>query len=151
MKRIILLTSVVLLAAFTITSCVKNTNVNFDEGYWLSQERGEVVYSDPYCAYYVVETNYGYTVIRSWGNNRPYEGSMLYGNFGTIGTRDFYYRAEGVLIPGEVVEYDLTYADAQYAIEYYCPYGKAEKIRQSTEFTNKTARPAKTPSGTGNQ
>jgi hypothetical protein len=152
MKRIILLSSLVILTAFVFVGCSRNdAPVNYDENYWLSQERGEVVYSDPYCSYYVVETYYGYTIIRSWGGYLPYEGSIMYGNFGNYGTRDFYNRSSGMIIPGEVVEYDLSYIDAQYAIEYYCPYSKGEKIKETPTMDNKATRPAPSQGSTGNQ
>jgi hypothetical protein len=153
MKKILLLSSVVLVAGLFLAGCSRNdAPVNYDENYWLSQERGEVVYSDPYCSYYVVETYYGYTIIRSWGSYRPYEGSIMYGNFGNYGTRDFYNRSSGIIIPGEVVEYDLSYVDAQYAIEYYCPYAKASRIKESATSNNKATRPVTQPgSGTGNE
>ena len=149
MKKIFLLSTLALVTAFILSSCSRNdTPVNYDENYWLSQERGEVVYSDPYCSYYVVETYYGYTIIRTWGSYMPYEGSIMYGNFGNYGTRDFYNRSAGIIVPGEVVEYDLTYIDAQYAIEYYCPLAKAAKIKQSSTSENKATRP--TAPATGN-
>jgi hypothetical protein len=122
MKKIILLSTVLVLAAVAFNSCTKSTVVVSNENYWLTQERGDVVYSDSYCGYYVVETNFGYTVIRSTASSyRPYEGSVVYGNFGAYGTRDFYNYSSGIVVRGEVVEYDLSYADAQYAIDYYCP------------------------------
>lgn len=153
MKRIILLSSLALFTTFVISSCVRNNvPVNIDENYWLSQERGEVVYSDPYCSYYVVETYYGYTIIRSWGSYRPFEGSILYGNFGNYGVRDFYNYSNRSIVSGEIVEYDLSYIDAQYAIEYYCPYAKAAKIKESATSQNKATRPAApTPNQPGNQ
>lgn len=144
MKRILLLSPVVLLAAFFLSGCIRNdVPVNVNENYWLSKERGEVVYSDPYCSYYVVETYYGYTIIRAWGGYKPYEGSLLYGDFGYYGSRQFYDRSTRTLISGEVVEYDLSYVDAQYAIEYYCPYAKGAQIRESTTSGNKATRPAR--------
>ena len=151
MKKIILISSLVLLSAVIISSCSRNPPINHDENYWLTQERGDVVYSDPYCSYYVVETYYGYTVMRSWGNYLPYEGSVMYGNFGNYGTRDFYNRSSGYVVPAEVVEYDLSYADAQYAIEYYCPYAKAGKIKESATSTSKAKRPAAQPTEPANQ
>lgn len=150
MKRIALLSSVVLLTALFIVGCTRSTPVGYDENYWLTQERGEVVYSDPYCDYYVVETYYGYTIIRTWGSNQPYEGSIMYGNFGNYGTRNFYNRSGGIVISGEVVEYDLTYIDAQYAIEYYCPYAKS-KIKESATANNKATRPAQPNNQSGNE
>lgn len=145
MKRLILLSPVIMMTVLLLNSCARNAPSNVDENYWLTQERGEVVYSDPYCSYYVVETYYGYTIIRTWGNYQPYEGSLVYGRFGTYGTHNFYDRSRGIVITGEIVEYDLSYVDAQYAIEYYCPYAKAEKIKQSSTSDNKATRPTDQP------
>lgn len=147
MKKIILLSSVVLLITVLISSCVKTVNVNSNENYWLSQERGDVVYSDSYCGYYVVETAYGYTIIRTVSGYRPYEGDIMYGNFGSYGIRDFYNYSNGVVIRGDVVEYDLSYTDAQYEIGYYCPYAKANgsKIKESATALSKINRPAAQP------
>jgi hypothetical protein len=142
MKKIILLSSVVLLTAVFLSSCVKTVNRNFDEGYWLNQERADVVYSDSYCGYYVVETAYGYTVIHSLGG-RPYEGDVMYGNFGGYGSRDFYNYSAGTIIRGDVVEYDLSYFEAQNAVDYYCPYAKTNgggRIKQSATSENKIKR-----------
>ena len=142
MKKIILLSSVVLIAAVFISSCVRNVDRNTNENYWLSQEQGNIVYSDSYCGYYVVETAYGYTVIHSFGN-RPYEGDIVYGDFGGYGTRDFYNYSAGIIIRGEVVDYDLSYIEAQYAVDYYCPYAKTNgggKIKQSATSENKIKR-----------
>jgi hypothetical protein len=43
----------ILVVASGITGCYKRDVRGFDEGYWLSKERGEVVYSDNYCNYYI--------------------------------------------------------------------------------------------------
>jgi hypothetical protein len=43
----------------------------FNEGYWLSRQRGEVVYSSSSCPYYVIQTNFGYTVAASL-NSKPF-------------------------------------------------------------------------------
>lgn len=145
MKKIILLSSVVFFSALALSSCIKSVNVGTNENYWLSKERGDVVYSDSYCNYYVVETAYGYTIIRNVGNSyRPYEGSILYGDFGAYGTRDFYNYSTGVIVRGEVVETDLSYVDAQYAVDYYCPYAKTSgaKIMKSAAANNKMTRVA---------
>jgi hypothetical protein len=127
MKRIFTLSTIVLAVSLIFSGCIKDTYYNggFNEGYWLAKERGEVVYSDNYCNYYVVETFNGYTIIRTYGNYKPYEGSVVYGNFSYAGTRDIYNRTSGVVFTGTVTDYWLTYNEAQNALDYYCPlYGK---------------------------
>lgn len=127
--------------AVLFTGCIRGTTVIDDtEGYWLSQERGDVVFRDSNCGYYVVETNYGYTIIRSMNGNRPYEGNVLYGNFGLPGVRNYYNYSNGVLLTGDAVEVDLSYSEAQLAIEYYCPYMVGFKIKQSAASTQKQDR-----------
>ena len=121
MKRIFTLSLVTIAIAAFFTGCYKDTGY-VDESYWLSKERGEVVHSDPYCQYYVVETVYGYSVLRSFGGYKPYEGSVVYGNFSSVGTRDYYNRTTGLVYSAEVKEYWLTYLEAQDAIDYYCYY-----------------------------
>ena len=129
----------VMVAIFT-AGCIKE-GIGVNENYWLSQERGEVVFTDTYCSYYVVETGYGYTIIRSSGNyHPPYEGSIIYGDFGRNGSGEFYNRSAGMVISGTVVDHDLSYADAQYAVVYYCPYAKGSKIKQSSSDTIKASR-----------
>lgn len=136
-----------ILAAFAVvlfTSCRKEAVVVYDDSsYWLSQERGWVVYSNNACGYYVVETNYGYTIIRNLDGLRTYENDVMYGNFGAFGIRSFYNYTADVVTRGDVVEYDLTYNEAQAAIDYYCPYGKANglKITQSATAQGKISRP----------
>lgn len=126
MKKIFTLSALTLLAAVMLNSCVKNSHYNsFDEAYWLSKERGEVVYSDTYCSYYVVETHFGFTVIQSYGS-KPYEGDILYGNFSSRGMRDIYNRSTGYVFSGSVTDYWLTYSEAQDALDYYCPLNKAK-------------------------
>ena len=51
-------------------------------------------------------------------------------------------RSTGYIILGEVVEFDLSYTDAQLAVEYYCPYAKGSKIKESTSAANKVKREA---------
>ena len=137
MKKIILLSSVVLLAAIFISSCTRHVDRNTDENYWLSKERADVVYSDSYCGYYVVETAYGYTVLHNTAGTRPYEGDIMY-----YGVKDFYNYSAGTIIRAEVIEYDLSYVDAQYAVDYYCPNGKVagKKIKASATMQNKAKR-----------
>jgi hypothetical protein len=129
--------AIALLAGFTLTSCVRDQLPDNNENYWLSQERGEVVYSDSYCNYYVVETYNGYTIVRAWGNYKPYEGAMVYGNFSNGGPRDFYNRSSGVIFSGTVTDYWLDYYEAQDALDYYCPLG-AKGIKR--EFKKSTIR-----------
>jgi hypothetical protein len=117
MKKIFTLVLPVLLISFLFTSCVKQAP--FDDSYWLSKERGEVIYSSPTCAYYVVETYNGYSVIRAV-DSRPYEGDIVYGDFSQYGIVDVYNRSRGILMTADVRDYWLTYYGAQDAIDYYC-------------------------------
>jgi hypothetical protein len=43
-----------------------------------------------------------------------------------------------------VIEYDLSYIDAQYAVDYYCPNGKVagKKIKESSTSQSKVKRVA---------
>ena len=143
MKKIFTYSIVAVLAAVLFTSCTKERVYN-DNAYWLSQERGDVVYSSNNCGYYVVETSYGYTVIQNLDGLRTYDGDVMYGNFGGYGSRDFYNYTANVITRGTVVEYDLSYSAAQDAIDYYCPYGKAAalKIRESNNVKSTTPRAA---------
>ena len=50
--------------------------------------------------------------------------SIVYGNFSATGTRDFYNRSSGIVYTGTVTDYWMSYVDAQYALDYYCPVGK---------------------------
>lgn len=135
MKRIFTLSVSFLLTVVLLTSCIRESFPNDNEEYWLSKEMGEVVYSDSYCNYYVVETFYGYTIIRSYGGYKPYEGSIVYGNFSSAGTKDIYNRSSGIIFTGTVTDYWLSYTDAQYALDYCCPvYGKG----QTREFKKST-------------
>jgi hypothetical protein len=138
MKKIFTLGFFVALSAIFLAGCVKEDVVyHNDEDYWLSQERGEVVYSDNYCDYLVVETYNGYTVIRSYGSYKPYEGSIVYGNFSGAGSRDMYDRSYGVIFSGTVTDYWLTYGEAQDAVDYYCPFGKESKTSSTSNFRKK--------------
>jgi hypothetical protein len=144
MKKIFTLPVLAFVAAILFTAgCVKDRVGGFNENYWLSQERGDVVYSDSYCSYIAVETNYGYTIIRATGSSRPYEGDVVYGNFAVTGYHDYYNRTDGRVFSGQAVEADIDYVDAQYAIDYYCPYGRGttNMIKKSENALNKTERP----------
>jgi hypothetical protein len=132
MKKILTLSFITALAALLFTGCYKSYGDVNNEDSWLNKERGEVVYSDPYCSYYVIETPYGYNVLRSSGSYRPYEGSEVYGNFSNYGYREFYNRSSGHVFTAEVVEYWLSYFEAQDAINYYCPYAN-KTIKQPAD------------------
>lgn len=144
MKKIFTYSVLAALTVFLFTSCRKDRVIYDDHSYWLSQERGDVVYSNNACGFYVVETNYGYTIIQNLDGLRTYDGDIMYGDFGGYGTRGFYNYSADVVTRGNVVEYDLTYNQAQVAIDYYCPYGKAggSKIRESATAQNKIPRTA---------
>ncbi|MEO7924905.1 MAG: hypothetical protein ABIR30_14575 [Chitinophagaceae bacterium] len=125
MKRIFTLSAVVLTIALFLSSCVRDSIPPNNENYWLSKEQGEVVYSDSYCNYFVVETYYGYTIVRAYGTYKPYEGAVVYGNFSSQGTKDMYDYTSRYVFTGTVTDYWLSYAEAQDAMDYYCPlYGK---------------------------
>ena len=128
MKKIFTLSVVAFIATIFLASCVKDSGHygGINEGYWLSKERGEVVYSDSYCNYFVVETINGYNVIRSYGGYKPFEQSIVYGDLSYQGTREFYNRSTGVVFTATVTDYWLTYAEAQDALDYYCPVGKGQ-------------------------
>jgi len=142
MKKIFTYSIVTAFVAVLFTSCVKDTVVYDNSSYWLSQERGDVVYSSNSCGFYVVETNYGYTIVQNLDGLRTYEGDVLYGNFGGYGTRDFYNYTADVVTRGNVVEYDLSYNAALDAMDYYCPLGRANglKMKQSTTSQSKISR-----------
>ncbi len=119
MKRFFTLSIIAAVVAVLLTACVQDRQ-EIDENYWLTKERGVVVYSGSSCPYYVVETGNGYTVLKAWGNNKPYEGAVLYGDFSRYGVNDFYNRSNGLILTAEVKDYWLSYFDAQLALEYYC-------------------------------
>ena len=121
MKKLFTLSALALVTAFLFIGCTKERFTTVDESYWLSKERGEVVYSDSYCNYYIVQANSGYTVVRSYGGYKPLEGSILYGDFSYAGTGDIYNRSSGVIFTGYVVDYWLSYSEAQDDLDYYCP------------------------------
>ena len=127
MKKIFTLSAPVVIGmlAFTLflSSCVKNSIPSNNESYWLSKEQGEVVYSDTYCSYFVVETYNGFNIVKAFSNYKPLEGSIVYGNFSNRGTRDMYNYSTGVVFTGTVTDYWLSYVEAQDALDFYCPYG----------------------------
>lgn len=142
MKKIFTYSIAAALLAVLFTSCVKDRVVYDDRAYWLSQERGDVVYSNNSCGYYVVETNYGYTIVQNLDGLRTYDGDVMYGNFGGYGTRDFYNYSADLITRGAVMEYDLSYNGALDAIDYYCPLSRANgfNIKQSATSQSKIKR-----------
>ena len=148
MKRIFTLSSLIIVAVVFFSGCVKNQLSDNNENYWLSQEKGEVIYSDSYCSYYVVETYNGFNIIRAYGNYKPYEGAILYGNFSNNGTRDFYNYSTGAVFTGTVTDYWLDYYEAQDALDYYCPfYGKTEGTSVKREFRKAVTKFNPSPTG----
>lgn len=129
MKKFFTLSVFAFIASIFLASCVKEGYYGINENYWLSKERGKVVYSDSYCNYYVVETNNGYTIIRMYGGYKPYEGSIVYGDLSFLGTHEIYNRSAGITFNGTVTDYWLSYNEAQDALDYYCPLpgGKGQK------------------------
>ena len=142
MKKIFTCSIAAVLMALLFTSCAKERVVYDNSSYWLSQERGDVIYSNNYCGDYVVETNYGYTIIQNLDGLRTYEGDVMYGDFGGYGTRDFYNYTADLVTSGNVVDYDLTYNEALDAIDYYCPAGRVSglKLKQSATSQSKMKR-----------
>lgn len=142
MKKMFTYSIAAVLVAILFTSCVKDRVVYDNRPSWLSQERGDVVFSNNACRLYVVETKYGYTIIQNLDGLRTYKGEVMYGNFGGNGTRDFFNYTANIVTRGNVVEYDLTYNEALDAIDYYCPLGNTSglKMKQSATSQSKISR-----------
>jgi len=144
MKRIFTRSVPILIGIVSLTlflsSCVKNSIPPNNENYWLSKEQGEVVYSDTYCSYFVVETYYGFNIVKTYSGYKPFEGSIVYGNFSSPGTRDMYNYSTDVVFTGTVTDFWLTYTEAQDALDFYCPYaGKnADGSAKKREFKKAT-------------
>ena len=123
MKKIFTISSVLLLAVLIFSGCSKRSyhdGGGDDQSYWLSKENGVVVYSDTYCPYYVLETYNGYTIVRATAGPTPYEGDEIYGNLSSRGYKDLYNYSDNSIIRGEITDYWLSYADAQYLIDNLC-------------------------------
>ena|SRR5689334_1040583 len=133
MKKAFTISSLLIVAVLIFAGCTKR-DVVVNDDYWLSKERGEVVYSDSYCEYFVIESASGYTVVRSYSGYKPFEGSIVYGDFSYRGTFDFYNRSTGVVFTGTVTDYWLTYAEAQDALDYYCPMYLDGKTSSKSAF-----------------
>ncbi|MEO5563977.1 MAG: hypothetical protein ABIR18_11095 [Chitinophagaceae bacterium] len=133
MKKIVTISSVLILTIALLAGCSRRgSNYNDGEDYWLSKESGIVVYSDDYCPYYVIETRSGYTVVESLNGYAPYEDHVIYGDLSRAGTMDLYDRSRGTIIRGDVVDYWLTYSEAQYMIDNLCYTGYKSSGTDST-------------------
>jgi hypothetical protein len=142
MKKIFTLSSLAVLLAVVIASCTRSSrgDYGYDEDYYLSKERGVVVFSDSYCPYYVVETEFGYTVIESVSGYTPYEGSIIYGDLSGIGLRDLYNYSSRTVTRGDVIDYWLSYYDAQYLIDNMC-YADYKGQKKQITKTNGVGHP----------
>jgi hypothetical protein len=143
MKKIFTCSILATLILVVFAGCAKE-KIYDDHSSWLSQERGEVVYSSNSCGFYVVHTDYGYTIIQNLDGLRTYSTDVMYGDFGGYGKRNFYNFTADVITRGNIVEYDLGYYEAQDAIDYYCPFGKSQglKITQNDPASVKTPETA---------
>jgi len=98
-----------------------------NESVWLTKERGIVVASDFGCDYFVVQTNRGYTVLRSWGGISPFSGSTIYGDLSNWGVKTLYNRSEGRLINADVRDFWLGYFQAMDQVQWSCGNGFSSK------------------------
>ena len=145
MKKIFTISTLLVLLAVVIAGCSKRSyDYGYDDtDYWLRKESGIVVYSDNYCPYYVIETNNGYTVVRATGY-QPYEGDEIYGDLSRRGVKDMYNYTDNSITRGEVTDYWLSYADAQYVIDNLCytysKTGEKKVIRQNVPKNEKRTK-----------
>lgn len=144
MKKIFTLSATFLLAVVLLISCTKqDVIVTNNESYWLNQEEGEVVYSDPSCSYWVVETYNGFNVVRSNSGTKPLEGDLIYGNLSSRGPRDLYNYSGRYVFGATITDHWLTYEEALDILDYYCPYygraGEAQTrvFKQATKIQKK--------------
>lgn len=129
MKKIFTISALLALTVTILASCTKRSGgYNEDErDYWMRKESGVVVYSDTYCPYYVIETNYGYTIVRATAGPTPYEGDEIFGDLSRRGYMDLYNYDDDSIIRGEVTDYWLSYSEAQYLIDNLCyTYNKSD-------------------------
>jgi hypothetical protein len=120
MKKILMLALPFFLLLSSCRKDVGGAVQPIDEGDWIYRERGVVVASDYGCPYFVVEAEYGYSVLKSWDGAIPYQGSVIYGDFSSWGVKRFYNRSERYLVDADVREYSLGYYDAIDEMDYQC-------------------------------
>jgi hypothetical protein len=123
MKKIFTLSFAGLFAALLFAGCLKRDYVD-NSNYWYSKERGQVVFSSLTCNLFVVQTSRGYTVLESFGVNKPYEGDIVYGNFSSYGDRNILDDSSGTIFSVSVMDYWLTYIQAQVIMNDNCPLGR---------------------------
>jgi hypothetical protein len=122
MNKMLLFFLPVLLVLASCTRTYVDPRPPIDESVWLNKERGVVVYSGFDCDFFVVETRFGYSVVRSWGGFTPARGAVLYGDFSRFGVRSFYNRTEGYIEQANVIDYWLSYWDALDLADFECSY-----------------------------
>ncbi|WP_290794419.1 hypothetical protein [Flavihumibacter sp. UBA7668] len=122
MNKMLLFVLPVLLVFASCTRTYVDPRPPIDESVWLNKERGVVVYSGFDCDFFVVETRFGYSVVRSWGGLAPVRGAVLYGDFSRFGVRSFYNRTEGYIEQANVIDYWLSYWDALDLADFECSY-----------------------------
>ncbi|KYP13783.1 hypothetical protein [Flavihumibacter sp. CACIAM 22H1] len=122
MKKMLLLVFPVLLVLASCTRTYIDPRPPIDESVWLAKERGVVVYSGFDCDFFVVETRFGYSVLRGWGGFTPVRGAVLYGDFSRFGGGSFYNRSEAYIQQANVIDYWLSYWDALDLADFECSY-----------------------------
>ena len=145
MKKIFTIASLMILSVVILAGCSKRSyDYGYDEDYWLRQESGIVVYSDNYCPFYVVETNRGYTIVRSVSGLQPFEGDEIYGDLSRRGYMDLFNWNDNAVIRSEITDYWLTYSEAQYIIDNVCyTYSKTASKKVIKTNVAKTERRSK--------
>ncbi len=144
MKKIFTFSAMLLVSVIFLAGCSRSSyNHESEQDYWLSKESGTVVYSDGYCPYYVLETYNGYTIVRSVSGLMPYEGDEVYGDLSRAGYHDLYNYADNTIIRGEITDYWLTYAEAQYAIDNLCYSYNKSPVKKEITKTDKVIKEGK--------
>ena len=135
MKKIFTISSFIILFSLLLSGCYRRDAGFSNEDSWLSKERAQVVYSDSYCNYYVIQINNSYTIIRAYGGYKPAEGSVIYGDFYYSGVQDIYNHSSGLVFTGTITDYGLSFDETQQALDFYCPMGG--KSASSSGFRKK--------------
>lgn len=130
MKRIFTISALLTLTVVMLAACSRSSNGGYyenDRDYWMRKESGIVVYADGYCPFYVLETNRGYTIVRTVSGPMPYEGDEVFGDLSRRGVMNLFNYDDNSIIRGEITDYWLSYADAQYIIDNLCySYNRSE-------------------------